>query len=90
MGYFSNGTEGDYYEAEYCATCQHQKPDDGGCMVWLAHLMHNYECLGKGDAGEQILDLLIPRAKDGLSNDKCRMHLPVVGAVSALQGKLFP
>lgn len=72
MAYFSNGSEGDSYEAHYCAQCVHQKPNDGGCMVMLAHILHNYdECNNK----DSILHLLIPRSKNG-GNEKCTMHHP--------------
>ncbi len=43
MGYFSNGSEGCDYESHYCERCRHEKPDKGGCAVWLAHLIHNYD-----------------------------------------------
>lgn len=72
MGYFSNGTEGMDYEAEYCDRCLHQKPDDGGCAVWLAHMLHNYdECNNE----KSILHLLIPISKDGCANEQCKMFL---------------
>ncbi len=36
MGYFANGTEGDIYEARYCARCIHRgDPDGPGCPVML-------------------------------------------------------
>lgn len=70
MGYFSNGTESMIYEEQYCDRCIHQKPDDGGCSVMLAHLLHNYdECNNPGS----ILHLLIPRSKDDLDNEQCTM-----------------
>ncbi len=68
MGYFSNGTEGMAYEAEYCDKCIHQ---ENGCAVWLAHMMHNYdECNNE----KSILHILIPRNKDGW-NDQCKMFV---------------
>jgi len=73
MGYFPNGTAGEMYEAEYCDRCVHQKPDDGGCAVFLAHLLHNYEECNKPDS---ILHLLIPLSKDGLGNEQCEMFHP--------------
>jgi len=73
MGYFSNGTEGDMYEAEYCQRCIHyEDPNGDGCMVWLAHLVHNYDECNKPDS---ILHLLIPRSKDGPGNDRCKMFI---------------
>jgi hypothetical protein len=71
MGYFSNGSEGDCYEAEFCSRCVHQNGPDGesGCAVMLAHLLRNYdECNNK----ESILHILIPRDKDGW-NEQCKM-----------------
>ena len=70
MGYFSNGTESESYEAKYCNRCVHQKPDDGGCAVFFAHLLYNYEECNKEDS---ILHLLIPRKKEGLGNEQCAM-----------------
>ena len=73
MGYFSNGTEGMDYEARWCNRCQHEGPPDGpGCVVWLAHILHNYKECNKKDS---ILHLLIPRSKDGLSNEQCAMFV---------------
>ena len=72
MGYFSNGTEGDMYEARWCDRCVHQNGPDGesGCAVWLAHMIKNYDdCNDDGS----ILHILIPKTKDGLGNEKCRM-----------------
>jgi hypothetical protein len=66
MGYFSNGTEGDLYEEEYCSKCVHVD----GCAVWTAHMIHNYDECNKP---ESILHLLIPRSKGGSWNDKCAM-----------------
>jgi hypothetical protein len=74
VGYFSNGTEGAMYEEDYCNRCVHRGNDeDGGCVVWLAHLMYSYtECNSKSNA-KHILDLLIPPSKDHLYNEQCRM-----------------
>ena len=73
MGYFSNGTECEIYEARYCCRCIHNKGEDGdGCMVMLAHLEFNYdECRNMNS----ILHLLIPRSMDKLGNDQCRMFI---------------
>jgi hypothetical protein len=74
MGYFSNGSEGMYYEERFCSRCVHRGNDEtGGCVVWLAHLLYSYtECNSTSNA-KHILDLLIPPAKDKLSNDQCAM-----------------
>ena len=74
MGYFSNGTEGMLYEDDFCSRCVHQKPDDGGCAVWLAHMLYNYRDCNDENS---ILHLLIPRSKDKLSNEKCTMWTPL-------------
>lgn len=71
MGYFANGTAGMEYESQYCDKCVHQKPDDGGCAVFMVHLMHNHEECNKP---ESILHKLIPRTDDGLGNEQCRMY----------------
>ena len=76
MGYFCNGTDGALYEGKYCDHCQHQDPDGDGCAIWLAHLLHAYSECGKKSAGEEILNLLIPRDEKGF-NAKCKMHLPI-------------
>lgn len=67
MGYFSNGTEGQLYEAQYCDKCAHQD----GCTVWLLHMLKNYEdCNNK----ESPLHILIPRGEKG-ENKKCTMFI---------------
>jgi hypothetical protein len=69
MAYFSNGTEGADYQAQYCDRCIHDANQD--CPIWLAHLLHNGT---DGDAAE-VLDLLIPRSGDGLGNERCRLFV---------------
>jgi hypothetical protein len=69
MGYFPNGTSGEFYEEEWCDRCVHQ---ENGCAVWLAHLLRNYEECNNPDS---ILHILIPRSKDKLSNEQCRMFI---------------
>jgi len=65
MGYFSNGTEGDMYEAEYCDHCVHSQGRE--CPVLLAHLLWNYdECNNKAS----ILHKMIPRDAEGW-NQQC-------------------
>jgi hypothetical protein len=71
MGYFSNGDEGMSYEEQYCSRCVHRgNEDDGGCAVFLAHLLHNYDECNKDDS---ILHLLIPRSKNGVGNEQCAL-----------------
>ncbi len=79
MGYFSNGTEGMIYEDRYCSRCIHQDGHDGagGCAVWLAQIMANYEECNNPDS---VLHILIPRSKDGLENEQCRMFVAKAAA----------
>jgi hypothetical protein len=72
MGYFSNGTEDECYFEQYCSRCIHNDPDKG-CNVWFLHMLHNYEECNKKDS---FLHVLIPRSKDGLSNEQCSMFVP--------------
>lgn len=92
MGYFSNGTEGDAYEARWCANCVHGKSQDG-CAVMLAHILESY---GQSGSTETVLSTLIPRSEDGVGNNKCRMFITVDDVrrrrrerVSELQAQLF-
>lgn len=72
MGYFSNGTEGDIFEANNCAKCAHNV--ESGCPVMLAHLVYAYElCNEEKHPGKIILDMLIPRK--GAFNGRCAMFM---------------
>lgn len=80
MGYFSNGTHGDMFEAEHCAQCVHgeatRNPDaKDGCPVWLAHIFFAYEECGTKSNAKHILDLLIEPRDDGMFNE-CKMFAP--------------
>ena len=68
MGYFSNGSEGEAYQARWCERCQHwpDDPNEGSCAVWLAHLLHN---------GDEALHVIIPLTPDGLGNGRCGVFL---------------
>lgn len=66
MGYFSNGTEGEDYQEQYCSRCVHDKNND--CAVWTAHLLNNCADCNKP---ESVLHMLIPRHECG--NGQCRM-----------------
>lgn len=79
MGYFSNGTEGMAYQAEWCDLCVHDRQfrriGEGGCQLWAAHLIYN------GDDGpSKVLNMLIPRTEDVMGNDKCVMFISEGGA----------
>lgn len=71
MGYFPNGTSGMAYEEQYCDKCAHSKCE-GGCAVWLAHLLKNYDECNNEDS---ILHMLIPRDEETGFNKKCLMFL---------------
>ena len=71
MGYFSNGSEGMDYMAEYCDNCVH---GGTGCAVWLVHELFNYD-LCNTPKDKNPLNYLIPRSKDGAQNEQCKMFL---------------
>lgn len=78
MGYFSNMTEWECWASSNCFKCQHwpKGEDDPGCPIEMAHMVYNYElCNEDSNPGKQILDMLIPPAKDGLGNRKCAMFI---------------
>ena len=71
MGYFSNGTEGEIYEAEYCEKCIHYGDEEQGCPIWGAHLCYNYS--DEDTDARNILDMLIPQKEIG--NGQCEMFI---------------
>ncbi len=75
MGYFSNGSSGDWYEAKYCARCVHND-EENGCPVMLAHVLYAYEECNSNSNAKHMLDLLIPVRKDGF-NGQCAMFVTV-------------
>jgi len=76
MGYFSNGTEGDRYEEEYCLKCKHGQGEfSDDCPILALHMTYNYDQF-KDDILKSILDSFIPRDKDGY-NEKCKMFIEV-------------
>ena len=71
MGYFPNGSAGDYFERTHCNKCAHEN-EEKGCPVMLAHVLYSYElCNEKKHPGKVILDMLIP---DGEAS--CAMKVP--------------
>lgn len=78
MGYFSNGSEGDYYRAKFCDKCVHDDEQAGRCCtVWTLHLGWNYDAVGT-DANRvkaEALNMFIPRTRDG-GNGDCTMFEP--------------
>jgi hypothetical protein len=80
MGYFSNGTSGDMFEAEWCNRCAHEN-DEMCCPVMLAHILYAYELCNEDAAknpGKHVLDMLIARAEPAVEQSgkqKCAMFL---------------
>jgi hypothetical protein len=72
MGYFSNGTEQEEYEARVCSGCKHYEGQGGRwCAVMQVHWLLNYdECNNKDSA----LHVLIPRGEKG-ENLECEMRI---------------
>lgn len=89
MAYFPNGTSAMVYEERFCDHCQHQKRDDGGCPVMFAHLLHNYDAVGKdgNEALKSTLNILIPM--DGVEAMQCAMFMPWDGDRCAETADLF-
>jgi hypothetical protein len=80
MAYFPNGTSGMCYEEQYCCNCAHiGDEENGGCPIWLLHMLYNYDQCRKGKTGKMVksmLGTLIPETKDGLGAEQCSMFLP--------------
>ena len=71
MGYFSNATEGDFYESIYCIKCIHNHPECG-CPCLEAHKIWNYaECNNE----DSLLHKMIPR--EGIENKKCIFFMEI-------------
>ena len=87
MGYFSNGTEGECYEAAYCARCIHgpRANPDRPCTVWMLHLLYAYEDCNKP---ESYLNDLIPRTDDRVGNEQCTMFIEAPDLPDPRQGGL--
>ena len=85
MGYFSNGSDNEYYEREYCERCQHypQEGDELGCAIMDLHWLYNYDECNKKDS---FLHALIPRDKKGY-NEQCRMFLESERRIEEIGGK---
>ena len=72
MGYFSNGTEGNIYESEYCEKCvhyDHKQGEDKPCPIWMHHLLHNGT---NNEYVQEILNSFI--TVEGIENKKCKSH----------------
>jgi len=86
MGYFSNGTELEFYIEGYCVHCAHCRPDDEDhlCPILGLHLDYNYE---RGNLIEKVLNELIPRAAIG--NGNCAMFIEPNDGRCQVTGDLF-
>lgn len=75
MGYFSNATENDLYQEQWCNRCIHRGPDDGpGCPIMGVHFLYNYEQYKRGNETiRDILQDLIP--PEGVGNGQCKMFV---------------
>ncbi len=76
MAYFSNGSEGDNYQHNYCERCKQWRVRDDtigieSCPIWDVHILGTYDqCKDKGVA--ELLSMLIPMTKEHFA-DKCTM-----------------
>ena len=79
MGYFSNGTEGDLYEAEYCANCANYRVlEEAACMtcpVLEVHALFNYDQCKDGQLGDALTLLLGTLIPHDVHNEQCAMFL---------------
>jgi len=74
MAYFSNGTEGEMWEARNCAKCAlYGNHTEDSCPILFVHQMFNYDQLDpeKTDI-RNILNVLIPTRMDGFA-DQCSL-----------------
>lgn len=81
MAYFSNGIEGEAYEAQYCQRCIHYA--EGLCPVLMLHTLWNYDAVGENaDADKALaLNVLIPRK--GIENLRCTVFIPRIAVNAA-------
>ena len=79
MAYFSNGTEGEMYQATYCDRCRNWREGRGGfgegCPVWDVHILFSYDECNSDSNAKKMLDHLIPMMEGGIYADECTMFL---------------
>jgi len=68
MAYFSNGTEGEDAQREFCDTCVHSH----GCPVWWLHIIWNYEAC-RDETKREALEILWPDRINGVLQS-CAMY----------------
>ena len=77
MGYFSNGSEGEFFQAKYCERCVNSEHHNGGefvgCAIWDAHLLFVDCSRTKGEPNDVagVLNMLIP--EDDACNGQCKL-----------------
>jgi hypothetical protein len=78
MAYFANGTEGELYYEAFCSRCANFPHDDDtrDCPIRSVHFFYNYDQNSNKELAG-ALSLLIPRSKDGLENEQCKMFRPL-------------
>lgn len=78
MGYFSNSTEGDMWEHQWCDRCVHRPNYDPenwqDCPILKIHCLFNYRQMeNKEESLKEVLSILIP--VDNTDNLKCSLFL---------------
>lgn len=73
MGYFANGTEAEFYEAQWCDLCIHSL--DGACPIMSLHQDYQDE-RQNNEAVANILDKLIP-VDEHKHNAACAMFAEI-------------
>jgi hypothetical protein len=76
VGYFSNSTENDIYQASYCEKCVHFSLDDE-CPVMFLHAIWNYDAVGRSadETKAAALENFIPTIAQPPGNGECRMFI---------------
>lgn len=92
MAYFSNGSEGDGYQEQWCSRCMNWRehseiPENWGCIVWDLHLCLNYDQC-RDDGIKRVLEHFIPTDDDGYPM-VCRMFVESVNADIPGQMRMF-
>jgi hypothetical protein len=70
MAYFSNGIEGEEWEAQWCASCIHDRPPEEDCCP----ILYLHAGCNGDDQYQWLLDALIPMV-DGRAG-QCSMWAP--------------
>lgn len=88
MGYFSNGTEADIYEHQYCVRCIHYPENiEDMCPVWTIHFIYShdqYENRELMDAMNRLIPngkIKLPDGREIPGNLQCNMFVEVKDAV---------